>query len=63
MLRFETYFVLILAVHAPISIVVTKEFADDEKEIIKSTEYDLITTIPQKRLWVDGVIRAFLMNR
>ena len=57
MLQFETYFNLILAIHAPISIIILKEHAHEARKIVGETEFDLITTIPKKRLWLFAILR------
>ena len=57
MLQFETYFNLILAIHAPFSIVVPKEYANEARRIIQEREIDLITTISKKRLWLFTILR------
>ena len=57
MLQMETYFNLILAVHSPISIVVPKEYAYEAKKIVQGREFDLITTISKKRLWLFAILR------
>ena len=57
MLQFETYFNLILAIHAPINIIILKEHAHEAKKIIDETKFDLITTISKKRLWLFAILR------
>jgi hypothetical protein len=57
MLQWETYFNLILAIHAPISIIISEEHAHEAKKLVDEIEFDLITTISKKRLWLFAILR------
>jgi len=56
MLKFETYFNLILAVFNPVSIAVPQKFAEEARKIVERGECDLIMTIPKNRLWTFVVL-------
>jgi hypothetical protein len=52
MLKFETYFNLLVGAFTPFCVVVPRKFAGDAKMVIENTECDLINTIPRKKLWL-----------
>ena len=59
MLKFETYFNLILGTFCPVSVLVPRKYEELARKIIKSKEQTLISTIPAKNKWTFILVRLF----
>lgn len=59
MLKFETYFNLILGAFCPVSVLVPREYEELARKIIKPNEQTLISTIPARNKWTFILVRLF----
>lgn len=58
-LRFETYFNLVLGVFCPVSVLVPRKYGEIAQEVVESMGPSLVSTIPTKKKWAFIIVRLF----